>query len=109
VVVGFERHLPQLLHRSGADPLVAPTTQSGRRTRTVGDSFISAAENQDLDELVENQPVGHSVTVAAKGMNVRLSFGQQGAELLSDGLDEYGGMAGTGMLLRIGKLKTLPG
>jgi len=42
-------------------------------------------------------------------MNVRLSFGQQGAELLSDGLDEYGGMAGTGMLLRIGKPKTLPG
>jgi hypothetical protein len=71
-VVGFKHHLAQLLHRSEADPLVAPTTQSGCLTRPVGDSFISAAEDEHLNDLVEDQFVRHSVTVTAERMDFHL-------------------------------------
>jgi len=31
----------------------------------IGDAAVAAAEHQDLDELVEHQPVGDAPTVAA--------------------------------------------
>jgi hypothetical protein len=41
-----------------------------------------------LHELLEDQPVGNAGAVAAERMNVRISIGQQGAELLPDGSDD---------------------
>ena len=48
-------------------------------------------------------------TVAAERMNVPISFGQQGPELLPDRLLlMYGESAGTGVRSFVGKLQTLP-
>jgi len=41
---------------------------------------VAAAEDQDLDELVEHQPVGDRRTVAAQRV-VDVTGGQQGGEL----------------------------
>jgi hypothetical protein len=52
-------------HADG-DPLVAAAAQRGRRAGLVGDAAITAAKDQDLDELVEDDLVGDARTVAAQ-------------------------------------------
>jgi hypothetical protein len=86
-VVGFERHLAQFIHQPAFDPLIAPSTQGGSRARFVGDPPVGAAEDQDLNELLEDRPIGYAGSMAAQGM-LDLSFGQQGGELLPDGFDD---------------------
>jgi hypothetical protein len=41
-------------------------TQGGRRAGGIGDPAVAAAEHQDLDELVEHQPVANAPSVAAQ-------------------------------------------
>ena len=62
-------------------------------------SEIGAAENQNLNQLVENHPVGDARALTAQRM-MHLSLGQKSTELFPNGLLwMYGGMAGTGTLL----------
>src|SRR5215211_5259932 len=68
VIVGIEHYLLQFLHRPGVDPFIAPTTQSGCRTRLIGDPLIGAAKNEYLHEFVEDQPVRYPVAMAAERM-----------------------------------------
>ncbi len=56
--------------------------------RCVGDPLVvGAAEHEDLDQLLEDDPVWDTSPVAAERM-VGLVLGQQGLESLEDGLDE---------------------
>jgi hypothetical protein len=79
VVAGQHRQAQPLGH-PGADPLVAPAPQRGRRAGGVGDAPVAAAEHQDLDELVKDDPVGDAAAVAAQRV-VHVAGGQQRGEL----------------------------
>jgi hypothetical protein len=57
-VVGAQDEQAQLLGQAEGDPLVAAAPQGGRRAGLVGDAAVAAAEDQDLDELVKDDPVG---------------------------------------------------
>jgi hypothetical protein len=48
---------------------------------------VGAPEHQDLDQLLEDEPLGDAPPVATERM-VGLVLGQEGTELLLDGLDE---------------------
>src|SRR5215216_5926046 len=65
-IVGFKHHLSEVVHNPLLDPLVAPTAQSSSRTPLVGYPPVSAAEHQDLDELLEGNHVGDAGTVTTK-------------------------------------------
>src|SRR5215207_10773377 len=94
-IVSFEGDLSELLHQPESYPLVAPATQSALRARLIGDPPVGAAEHQDLDQLLEDQPVGDAWLVAAERM-IDLSLWQEGLELLPNGfLLMYGSSAGT--------------
>jgi hypothetical protein len=86
-IIGFPSELFERIHRSLLDPLVAPTTQRGGRTSLIGYSPVGAAEDKNLEELLEDYPIGHTRPVAAKRM-VHFSFRQQGSKLLPDGLND---------------------
>jgi hypothetical protein len=86
-VVGIEGDLPESLHQPELDPLIASTAQGALRARIVGDPFVGAAEDQDLNQFLEDHPIWDAGLVATERM-VRLSFRQKSAKLLEDGLDE---------------------
>jgi hypothetical protein len=88
-VVGLEGQLPELCHHSGFDPLVAPTAQSGCRASLLGDPLVGAPEHQHLNQLLlEDYSVGDARAMTAERVIRLTTLGQQGAELLPDGLDE---------------------
>jgi hypothetical protein len=53
----------------------------------VGDAAVAAAEHQDLDELVEHDPVGDARAVAAQRV-VDLADGQQRGHLDPEGFQD---------------------
>jgi hypothetical protein len=57
-VVGGQYGQARLLGDPRGDPFVAAAAQRGRRAAVVGDAAVAAAEHQDLNELVEDDPVG---------------------------------------------------
>jgi hypothetical protein len=87
LVVGGQHGQAQLLGHAGADPLIAAAAQGGGRTGGVGDAAIPAAEHQDLDEVVEHDPVGDAGAMAAEGMGVGAG-GQQGGDLDPEGFQD---------------------
>src|SRR5215212_3310457 len=86
-VVSHKGDLPEPLHQSELYPFVAPPTQGALRAGTVGDPLVGAAEGQDLDQFLEDEPVGDARAVAAQRMS-GLAFGQEDTKLLPDGLDD---------------------
>src|SRR5215204_2401726 len=86
-IVSFERYLPKVIHYSGFNPLVTPATQRGSRTLLVGNPPVGTSEDQDLNQLFEDYPVGYAGSVAAKGM-VGLPLGQKGSKLLPYRFDD---------------------
>ena len=61
------------------DPLVAPPTQSARRTRLIGDPLIvGAAEDEYLHETVEDCPVEHPVAVVPELHGEFLEYRDEG-------------------------------
>jgi hypothetical protein len=56
-VIGGQHRQTQLFGHAGADPLIPAAAQGTRRAGGIGDPAITAAEHQDLDELVENDAV----------------------------------------------------
>jgi hypothetical protein len=57
-VVGAKHRTPKPVGKAQGDPLVAAAAQRRRRAGLVGDAALAAAKDQDLDELVEDDPVG---------------------------------------------------
>jgi hypothetical protein len=86
-VVGAKRRTAQLLGHAGGDPFIPAAAQGGRRAGVVGDPAVAAAKHQDLDELVEHDPVGDAGAVAAQRMGV-LAVGQQRGDLDPQGFQD---------------------
>jgi hypothetical protein len=57
-MVGGQRQAVELVDQPKGDPLVAAAAQGRGRAAPVGDAAVAAAEDQDLDELVEDHAVG---------------------------------------------------
>jgi hypothetical protein len=69
---------------------------------------LSAAEDEDLHQLLEDDPLGEARAVAPERM-VRLSLGKEGTKLLADGLDEVRFECGHGAnSFRSGSLEDSP-
>jgi hypothetical protein len=82
-VVGLQRDLLEPGEDAEPDPLVATVADRGGRAGRVGDRLVGAAEAQQLQHLVEDDPVSDAWAVAAQRM-VRVvlrPLGQQGHEL----------------------------
>jgi hypothetical protein len=79
-VVGAKHRAPKPVGKAQGDPLVTAAAQGGRRAGGVGDPAVAAAEHQDLDELVEHDPVSHARAMAAEWV-VDLAGGEQGGDL----------------------------
>jgi hypothetical protein len=86
-VVGAEHGKPQPFGKPEGDPLVTAAAQGSRRAGLVGDAAVAAAEHQDLDELVEDDPVGDAGAVAAQRV-VNLAGGQQRGDLDPQGFQD---------------------
>ena len=65
-VVGLPGDLVQFREDPGLDPLVAAVPDRGGTAGAVGDRRIGAAEPQDLDEFLEDDPVAYPRPVAAQ-------------------------------------------
>ena len=50
------------------DPLVAAAAQGPRRAGVVSDALVGTAEDEDLDQFVEDDPVGDTWAVTAERM-----------------------------------------
>src|SRR5215211_51267 len=94
-IVGFTRHLLQIVHDPRFYPLVTPATQRGGRARLVGYPPVSAAEYQHLNELLEDHSIGYAGAMTAEGWFVCLE-GNKARNCCQRGSMMYGGMAGTG-------------
>jgi hypothetical protein len=86
-LVGAEHRQAQPFGEPEGDPLVPPAAQRGRRAGVVGDAAVAAAEHQDLDQLVEHDPVSDAGPVAAQWMGVLLG-GQQRGHLDPKGFED---------------------
>ncbi len=86
-VVRIEHDVVQRGHHASVDPCVPAPTQCRRRAGVVGDPLVGAAKDEDLDECVEDEPVGDAGAVAAQ----RVGHGGRGQELrdlIPNGLDD---------------------
>src|SRR4029453_6822271 len=93
-VIGGQHRQAELLGHPGAEPLIPAATQGGRRTGVIGNAAIAAAEHQDLDELVEHQPVSDAGPVAASGWGT-WRVGSRAATWTHNGSRMDDGRAGT--------------
>ncbi len=112
VVVGRQRHLPRSLHHHSeeVDPLVALASLAAQNVVSEhdcsrGDPPVSAAEHQDLNQLLEDHPVGYARLVVPEWVFYFPCWRQSG-ELLPDGLDEVR-LDRTGTRSFVGKLQQL--
>src|SRR4030095_10022840 len=80
LVIGGQHEQAQLLGNPGADPFIAAPAQGGGRAGAVSDPAVAAAEDQDLDELVEDDPVRDAGPVAAQRMVNLTSGGESGGQ-----------------------------
>jgi hypothetical protein len=86
-VISAEHQQAQLLGHPGGDPLISAATQGSRRAGGVGDPAVTAAEYQDLDELVEDDAVRDALPMAAERV-VDLTGGQQRGDLDPQGFQD---------------------
>ncbi len=85
MVLGIEGALPEALHYPELDPPISLAAQGALRAEPIGDPLVGAAEHEDLDQLLEDDPVRDAGFVATARM-VGLVLGQQSLELLEAGL-----------------------
>src|SRR3954452_997430 len=81
-LVGGQHRAAQPVEEPGGDPLIPPAAQRGGRARRVGEAFVAAAEDEGLDDLVEDDVVGDAPAVTAQRMPVDAGR-DQGEELLA--------------------------
>jgi hypothetical protein len=82
LLVGIQASQPQLIEDSQPDPLVPAAAQGGGRAGGVGDPLVAGAEDQRLDELVEDHDVVDAGSVTAQRVLID-TRGQEGEELLA--------------------------
>lgn len=72
---------------SGGDPLVTAAPDGGRRTGRVAHFFISRTQDEDMDELIKNDPIANSGLVVSPRMGA-VVLGDQGLELVPEGIND---------------------
>jgi hypothetical protein len=89
-VVGLQRDLLELGENAQLDPLVTAVADRAGRAAGIGDRLGGTAEPQNLDELVEHDPVRDTPTVAAQRMGriERRTGRQQRGELVPQRVDK---------------------
>ncbi len=86
-VIELQAQLFQSGEDTGGDPLIPPGPQSRGRAGRVGDLGIRGAEDKDLDELVEDDPVVNAAPVTPPRVG-HVSSGNQRGELVPEGVDD---------------------
>lgn len=86
-VVGLERGLFQPGEGAGSDPLIATITDGGRRAGRVRGFRVANAVDQDLDQLVEHDPVSDAWAMTSPRVE-DLTLRQQRRELVPQGFDD---------------------
>jgi hypothetical protein len=86
-VVGGQHRQAHPFGKAKGDPLITAAPQRGGGAGVIGDAPVAAAEHQDLDELVEDDPVGDAGAVAAQRMGVGAG-GQQHSDLDPQGFQD---------------------
>lgn len=71
----------------GGDPLVTAGSQRCGRDPIIGVLGVSAAQDETSDELVEDDPVGHTRSVTSEWMAID-GYGQECFELAPEGVDD---------------------
>ena len=57
-VVSLKANPPESIHNPKLDPLIVPATQGALRAALIGDPFVCAAEDEHLNQLLEDYPLG---------------------------------------------------
>src|SRR4051794_23972883 len=86
-VVGLQRDVLEPIEDPGLDPLITSLADRGRRARAVGGPRVPDHVDQDLDQLVEHNPIGDPGPMTAEGMGID-AIGQQLAELVPQRFDD---------------------
>ena len=86
-VVGGQGEGIQGIDDPGGDPLVPATPQCGRRAGGVGNAPIGTAEDQHLDEFVEDDAIRNATAMTTERME-HGADGEEGGKLVPDGLDD---------------------
>src|SRR5262249_15931323 len=89
-VIGLPGDLLEPGEDPGPDTLIAPFPDGGGRAGAVRDRLIRAAEPQDLDEFLEDDPVRDPRPVAAQRVSAVIDRPgwQQRGELVPEGLQQ---------------------
>jgi hypothetical protein len=110
VIIGLQADLPESLHHSKLDPRDAPSLRSVLlRAGCVGDPLVvGAAEDQDLQQLLEDDSLRDARAGASERM-VGVVLGEQVFEPLSEnGLDEVWWQRGHGCTPSSGSVENSP-
>lgn len=94
-VIGLEAPSSSRVKNPGGDPLVTSGTERGGRAGRVGDRGIRAAEHEDLDELVEHDPIRNPGPMTTPRDWVSTRSGISAANWLHTGSRMNDGTAGT--------------
>lgn len=86
-VVGLQADLLQFAEDPWGDPFVAAPSDGGGRAGRVADFLIGSAQDEDLDEFIEDDPVADPWLVAAQRVGA-WRLGDQCLELAPEGLDD---------------------
>ena len=88
-VVGVQAELLELFEHAGADPLISPGPDRGRRAGAVAGLGVAGTQHQHYEQLVEHDPVRDARAVAPQRVN-HGAFGKKGSELVPQGFDQRG-------------------
>jgi hypothetical protein len=69
-IVGVEHEGEKRVHHAERDPRVPAAAQRRRGATRVGDAVVGTAEDEDLDGLVEHEPVGDARPVTAQRVGI---------------------------------------
>jgi hypothetical protein len=81
-LVGGQHRAAQPIEETSGNPLVASAAERRRRAASIAEAFVAAAEDEGLDDLVEDDVVGDAPAVTAQRMAVDARR-QLGEELLA--------------------------
>lgn len=86
-VVGFQADLLQCVEDPGFDPFIPAGAQGDGRAGELSDLGIRGTEYEDLDELIEDDPVGDTSAVAPQWVGINHRWDQR-CELVPQRVDD---------------------
>lgn len=87
LVVGLQTDLFESSEHSGSDPGITSAADRGGRAGGVRDPVVGGAQDEDLDQLVEHDPVADARSVTSQRMGIEM-LGDQRGELVPQRVDD---------------------